>query len=183
MKRRLTAVMCYFLKTLILILSSLLTVASKGQQMLKVRLVVEDSMVVTGGLVIYPLQKDTVPIDRSTDIALLDLASINSKPFYFWWAGRKSKIFKANDFDTHKEILNISLPDTLIEFYKEFQRKKVCPVCLQKKYLKKYKVLGMPAGFSGTKRQTRANRKIIALACEPRPGGVQFYCEKDQFEF
>jgi hypothetical protein len=142
----------------------------------KAQIFIEDSLPASGGMVIFPLTKDTVPIG-SNDTALINLNNPNHRIFYFLWSGWKSKIFRFNTNETSDEINKIIVPDTL--FYQQFEEKNTCPVCLKTKSVIPV-IYGMPTRkmFRNTK-----SGKYRLGGCIITQDNPKYYCKADDFEF
>lgn len=142
----------------------------------KAQLFVEDSSKVSGGVVVFPLIRDTSQIDNS-DIAIIDLSKPENRVFYFLWSGWKSKVFRFDTNQTSFEVKKIIVPDTL--FYRQFEEKHICPICLKSKTLIPI-TYGMP-----TKKMTiQAKKGKFRLGgCIISVDNPQLYCREDDFEF
>lgn len=142
----------------------------------KAQLFVEDSLQVSGGVIIFPLKKDTSTIDIS-DIAVIDLNRPENRVFYFLWSGWKSRIFRFDTNQTSFDVKKVLVPDTL--FYRQFVEKHICPICLKSKTLIPIKY-GMPT----EKMFRHSNKGKFRLGgCVVNADSPQLYCKLDDFEF
>jgi len=142
----------------------------------KAQLFVEDSSQVSGGVIIFPLKRDTSTIDNS-DIAIIDLSKPENRVFYFLWSGWKSKVFRFDTNQTSFEVKKVWVPDTV--FYRQFEEKHICPICLKSKPLIPIKY-GMP-----TKKMLRQakNGEFRLGGCMISVDSPKLYCKLDDFEF
>lgn len=142
----------------------------------RAQIFVDDSLLVSGGLVVFPLTKDTLKINQS-DTAIINLNESKARVFYFLWSGWKSKIFRLASNITSNGIKKVNVPDTT--FYKQFEEDYVCPICLKSKYLIPI-IYGVPL----LKQMKKADRGKIRLGgCIITEFNPKYYCRLDDFEF
>ena len=165
------------MKTLFTITLFLIQTLSHAQNNeFKGHLYIEDSLLVSGGIIIFPLTKDTLQIENS-DTAIIDLNNSKHRVFYFLWSGWKSKIFRFDSNQSPLNIQKINVPD--YQFYKKFEEKKVCPICLKSEFLIPL-IYGMPT----KKMMKEAKRGKFAIAgCIIHENSPKYYCKLDHFEF
>jgi hypothetical protein len=139
-------------------------------------IVVEDSIIAHGSHVIFPLLKDTIKIGDN-NIAIIDLSNPKNRLFYFTWTGWNSKIFRFDSDSASDEIRKVKVPDT--SFYRQFQQKNICPVCLKSRFL-----IPIVYSFPTEKMFNKAKRNKLRLGgCIIYCYSAKFYCKKDNFEF
>lgn len=139
-------------------------------------ILVNDSFGVRGGLVIFPLIKDTITIDK-TGIIKFDLSDPSKRVFYFTWTGWKSKIFRFDHQYVDSGLIDVKLPD--IAYYDEFQNKKLCPLCRLSD-----EIIPVIYGLPSKKMMRDAKRGKYQLGgCVIMENNSKFFCKKDNFEF
>ena len=142
----------------------------------KAQIFIEESSVVSGGVVIFPLTKDTIAIG-SSDTAMIDLSSPNNRIFYFLWSGWKSKVFRFDKNNPSNDIKKVYVPDTI--FYRHYEEKKTCPICLKSKH-----VIPIKYGMPTKKMFGQAKHGKFRLGgCIINEDNPKFYCKSDNFEF
>jgi hypothetical protein len=165
-----------YVKSLITIFTLLTCIPAYSQNRFKAQLYVENSLPVSGGLIIFPLTGDTVDIPTSDNIAIVDLNFPERRLFYFSWLDLTSKVFRFDTNVVDDNIQKVNLTDTI--FYRQFQAKHICPICLHSKYLIPV-VYGMPS----KKQFMLAQKGKIQLGGCNYNIGKKYYCKKDAFEF
>lgn len=142
----------------------------------KGQIFINDSSLVSGGMIIFPLLNDTLKIDNS-DTAIIDLNNSSNRMFYFLWSGWKSRIFRFNTNETSAGIKKISVPDTI--FYRQFEEKHICPICLKSK-----PVIPIKYGMPTLKMLRQVKHEKFRLGgCLINDYNPKFYCKLDSFEF
>lgn len=165
------------MRTLTIILALIVSTSCYSQSdKFRAQIFIEDSLQVAGGLIIFPLTGDSITIDNSDTVAIIDLNDPKHWVFYFLWSGWASKIFRFDTNTTASDIQKINVPDTI--FYKEFEEKHICPICLKSKYLIPI-VYGMPL----PKVFKLANKNKVRLGGCVYDFEKKYYCKRDDFEF
>ena len=142
----------------------------------KAQIFAEDSSLLVGGAIIFPLTKDTLAIG-SSNTAVIKLNNLNNRIFYFVWFGLKSKVFRFTNNETSSDTQKIYVPDTL--FYQEFEKKLTCPICLKSK-----QVIPITYGKPSLKTIQEANLGKCRLGgCIVGWYSPRYYCKLDDFEF
>lgn len=152
------------------------TVCYSQSDKFKAQLYIEDTTVVAGGAVIFPLTKDTIIIKYSDTVTIVDLNNLNHRLFYFMWSDLVSKVFRFENNIASDTIQKINLPDTL--FYSHFEEKHICPICLKSKYL-----IPISYGLPLPKQFKLADKGKLRLGGCVYDFEKKYYCKKDDFEF
>jgi hypothetical protein len=152
------------------------TISYSQNQKFKAQVFIGDSSLVSGGVVIFPLTKDTLEIGNS-DSAIIDLNNFENRVFYFLWSGWKSKVFRFDDNNYSNDFTKVYVPDTI--FYRIYEEIHICPICLKSK-----NVIPIKYGMPTQRMLVQAKHKKIRLeGCLKTEEIAKFYCKVDDFEF
>jgi hypothetical protein len=160
--------------SLIIVALVLSTISYSQSHTFKAQLYIYDSLVVSGGVIIFPLTNDTVKIGNS-DTAVIDLTDAQKRVFYFLWSGWKSKIYRFDTDSFSSDVQKVMVPDRA--YYDHFEKRRICPLCMKSKYLTPI-VYGMP----DPKLMNKAKHgKVILGGCVG--GAEHYFCDLDNFQF
>jgi len=166
------------MKTLVFVLMLICigTESMPQNTVFKGKIVVLNNDEVDGGVVIFPLKKDTLKIGID-GIAKVDLSDITNRVFYMRWSGWNTQIFRFDQAVCDTNIVVAKAPDS--SYYYSFQRKKLCPVGLHTNYL-------IPVMYGLPKKSTmrKAEKgKVFLAGCIVFDVYSKYYCRKHQFSF
>jgi len=136
----------------------------------------DDSLQLNIGEIIFPLSKDTMYVDTS-GIIHIDLTKENHRVFYYAWGEEQSRIYRFPKATVADTLVTIRVPD--YQYYADFVARKKCPVCLSGRH-----VVPILYGYPSPKMFRKSDAGKISLGgCILSEYSPRLYCKKDDFRF
>ena len=161
---------------LLLIVCAVVESTFSQNKVFKGRILLKDSFSVNDGVVVFPLNSDTVFIGKS-GVVDIDLSKIENRVFFFQWMDLKSKVFRFSTANVQTKIFDVDVPDQ--KFYINYQTQYLCPICSSSKA-----IVPIIYGFPSEKDFHDAEEGKIKLGgCDIYTHQPKFHCKGDNFSF